>query len=419
MAREPINIFSAQGDAEQVRNLLLTWFPDAEVETEGEDWTSITMEFAGGAKLTILHHRDYYAGPKWSRQKAGMQGYFSRFPLGDGEEQLMATIGSFQFSLATQFEPDFESADDERLGAVCQLAHVLGGVLFTPSALRDPRGRILVSADGEVDEDAEWPLAGLLVKSADFGDKAGHGEKPAVTEDDWRPEPPGAARVARRAVALMILSARAVVERDHASSPGIEAFYRKLVEWTGRLGIDDEFEPWEREALDSPPGRLDRQTAINSMWRIEGLTVLGWALGRAELLPYDQISDVDGVWNAVGLLDDEKVRGLLDRPHLRPAEELERVRKQMLAYHWRLRDFRWNKPRAMDFLAFSQKCWFGSFDVSCFRLIDNELALQGKRIDEASPDVIGTCMSIAAERHRAINWLCWGPQVYSDTDVST
>jgi hypothetical protein len=108
MAREPINIFSAQGNAEQVRNLLLTWFPDAEVETEGEDWTAITMEFAKGAKLTILHHRDYYAGPNWSRQKAGMQGYFSRFPLGEREKQLMATIGSFQFSLATRFEPEYE-----------------------------------------------------------------------------------------------------------------------------------------------------------------------------------------------------------------------------------------------------------------------------------------------------------------------
>ena len=42
MPHEPINIFSARSDAEQVRNLLLTWFPDAEVETDCDDWTAIT-----------------------------------------------------------------------------------------------------------------------------------------------------------------------------------------------------------------------------------------------------------------------------------------------------------------------------------------------------------------------------------------
>src|SRR5262249_6982559 len=209
----------------------------------------------------------------------------------------MATIGSFQFSLATQFKPDYEPPDDERLAAVCQLARILDGVLFTPSSLRDPQGRILVSADGEVDPDAEWPRAGLLVKTAVFGARAGHGEKPAVTEEDWQPEPPSADRVARRAVALMILSARAVVERDPAGSPKVGSFYQRLVDWTGKLGIEDEFETWEHQALNTPPGALDQQTALNAMWRIEGLTVLAWALSRTELLPYDQISDVDSVWD--------------------------------------------------------------------------------------------------------------------------
>src|SRR5205814_495599 len=144
---------------------------------------AITMEFRDGKKLTITHDRDYYTGPKWPRQKSGMQGYFSQFPMSDREEQLLATIGSFQFSLGTQFDPDYEPPDDERLGAVCQLAHILGGVLFSPSALRDPQGRILVSADGEVDAEAEWPLVGQLFQASAFG------EKPAVTEDDWQPKP--------------------------------------------------------------------------------------------------------------------------------------------------------------------------------------------------------------------------------------
>ena len=54
-----------------------------------------------------------------------------------------------------------------------------------------------------------------------------------------------------------------------------------------------------------------------------------------------------------------------------------------------------------------------------FELIDNDLALREARIDQAPLEVLNLCASIAAERHMAANWLCWGPEVYSDTDAST
>ncbi len=157
MAREPITVFSARGDATQVRNLLLTWFPDAEVAGEADDWSELLIRLDDGSTLSFLHSRDYYAGPDWPTQKSGMQVYFSRFPLGDREAQTMATIGTFQFSLGTRFEPDYDPSGDERLTILGKLAEILDGVLFLPSSLRDPQGRILVSADGEVDPDAEWP----------------------------------------------------------------------------------------------------------------------------------------------------------------------------------------------------------------------------------------------------------------------
>jgi hypothetical protein len=164
MPRPPISVYSANGSAEQVRNLLLTLAPDAEVEAEDDDWSAIVLSFPEGS-VRVLHNRDYYAGPDWPRQKSGMQGYFDRFPLGDRRDQLTATIGSFQFALTAWFDPDYHSFDDKRVKAVCHLAEVLDGVLYTPGALRDPQGRVLVSADGEVDEDACWPLAGRLFKS--------------------------------------------------------------------------------------------------------------------------------------------------------------------------------------------------------------------------------------------------------------
>jgi hypothetical protein len=414
MPNEPINLFSARGDPEQVRNLMLTWFPAAEVDGESDsDWSAITATFDGGKRLTLLHDRDYYTGPGWAKQKAGMQGYFDRFPLGDRRDRLMSTIGTFQFSLATRFDPDYDPAGDERLAMLCALTETVDGVLFSPSALRDAKGRILVSADGEVDADAEWPTVGLLAQAEHLD------EAPAVADDDWQPDPPSAERVASRAVALMLFTARAVLERDFGKSDAIPANYDRLREWIDELGIADEFEPWERAALNTRPGELDRQVALNAMWRVEGLEVLAWALGLKELPRYDQMSDVDGVFAAVRLFRTPTATAVLNRPALRPAEELDAFRKQMLGYHWRLRDFRWREPVRMDFRAFAANCWFGSFDVSAFDLIDDELALQGQRLDEADDGVFGLCSSIVAERHLAANWLCWGPAVYSDTDVST
>ncbi len=244
------------------------------------------------------------------------------------------------------------------------------------------------------------------------------GEAPADAADDWQPDPPTAKRVARRAVALTLLTTRATLERDFGKSDAVPESFDRLQRWMTELRIGKELEPWEKQAITAPPGQLDRQAALNAMWRIEGLEVLTWALGLKGLPRYDQMSDVDGPWTAVGLFDTEKVTKLLDRPTLRSPEELDGFRKQMLGYHWRLREFR-VRPGRMDFRAFAAKCWFGSFDLAGFELKDDELALHGQRLDEADEGVFGVCQSIVMERHQAVNWLCWGPEVYSDADVST
>jgi hypothetical protein len=256
-------------------------------------------------------------------------------------------------------------------------------------------------------------MIGLTVTATKFG------EAPAVAEDEWQPDPPTAVRVARRAVALKALTMRAVLERDFGKRESIQEEHAWLLNRVAQIGIHDEFEPWEKDVIESPPGQLDRQAALNAMWRIEGLEVLAWALGLKDSPQYDTMSDVDGVWSSVGQFGTDEVNELLTNATLRTPEQLEAFRKQMLGYHWRLRDFRWNKPQKMDFRAFAAKCWFGSFDLTGFELIDDELALQGQRLDEADDGVFGLCQSIVMERHKAATWLCWGPEVYSDTDAST
>src|SRR5947199_2100857 len=95
-------------------------------------------------------------------------------------------------------------------------------------------------------------------------------------EDD-KPEPPTPKRVARRALALAAVTARALLEQQDPADSRSEANRQRFLSWVAALGLEDELEPDEWEVLQRPVGRLDRQAAVNATWRLEGLGVLAWA----------------------------------------------------------------------------------------------------------------------------------------------
>lgn len=63
--------------------------------------------------------------------------------------------------------------------------------------------------------------------------------------------------------------------------------------------------------------------------------------------------------------------------------------------------------------------WLSESVVRALPLADGDLAIGGVRIDRASPDTLGAASSIATERHLAINWICYGPELYSGAQQST
>lgn len=235
--------------------------------------------------------------------------------------------------------------------------------------------------------------------------------------------PPTPIRVARRAIALMAVTARAVIEREvklgRLAGGPVAEMNARLVAWVAGLGIDGEFEPAERAVLAAPPGSLTDQQYFDAMWRVEGLEVLAWALGHSTPPRYDELSNVDDVWAALGFLDPDRVAEVLSRPALRPRAELEAFRGRTLGYLWRLRQHLHVDPNPIDFRAFAADCWFGPFDVSGFELIDGDLSLRGERLDKVPEEAFADAASIAQERHLAATWLCRGPTTYSETDVST
>src|SRR5262249_34321736 len=161
------------------------------------------------------------------------------------------------------------------------------------------------SADGEFDEGAIWPVAGSLVQTP---------AEVATPVSKVDPHPPAARRVARRAVALMGVVGRAVIEREgmlsRASVERAAGMHRKLLGWMSSVGVEPEFEAVEEAVLQSPPGRLAEQDFLNAMWRVEGLAVLAWALGRLQLPRYDELVDIDAVWDSMGFLQTDLVKDM-------------------------------------------------------------------------------------------------------------
>ena len=215
------------------------------------------------------------------------------------------------------------------------------------------------------------------------------------------------------------MAARATLELDNMESKDDMDIHRKrILEWIEELGIGSELEPQEWKVLQRVVGSLEQQDFINAMWRVEGLAVLAWALQLYPIPEYDELVNPPELYSAIGLFDADAGRRVLSEPSLRSELELEAMAEHLLALHWRMRDFS-IRPQKMDFVSFSKKCWFGSFDLSKFRVINGDLAIGKVAISKADPDDVSRVSSLAMERHLAINWLFGHSKIYSQTDTPT
>lgn len=424
MASEPITLFSRKIEPNKIIEVLRRFSSDLEIDGTADNWRRVSISFSSGPekqKLSLTHDPDYYSEPNWSKQLNGMRNYFSRFPDSPRKPAALMLTTTFRFALATRFEPSYDAKGDPRLKVLFAVCKELDGVLFTPSSLRDSHGRILLSSGGPQNEtpNAVWPKVVAEVQAThENGLFTFENQNEEIFEAEAVDNgSPSAQRVAKRGLAMTAVTARAILEQDLAN-PETPVLYADLLDWVSQLNIRDECEPSEWRVLTTPLGRLTPQDQANSTWRLEGLAVLAWGLGLFELPPHDTLIQLNPLWSCFGLLNLEKSLELLANPMLRSRNELESMRKKLLALHWRIRDQSVNgKP--VDFKKFQQTCWFGPVDLSEVPLVGGDLALQGMSIQQAPDDLLATVRSLSQERHRAANWLCEGPALYSAASVAT
>jgi hypothetical protein len=151
-----------------------------------------------------------------------------------------------------------------------------------------------------------------------------------------------------------------------------------------------------------PEGPLADAT-VDAVWQAEGLGTLLWALGRAELPPYDRAFDHGRVLAVP-----------LDGAALRPAEEIRSARETARLWHWRART-----KALLEADAIALPARWQSFEqlVAATAMRGHERGLLprplrgdfpafGTVYRELTPEQLAEATSIARERHRALNWLC-------------
>ncbi len=422
MASEPIVIYSRMSDISKVPACLKRLGLDVEVTPNNEHWTRIVVSVQGERKwllgkrpklqLVLTFDPEYCSEPNWSQQLSGMQGYFSKFPATARQPQVLMLIDTFRSAIGTLFEPEQESGEDPRLNLISEVTRALDGILFLPTSLRDPSGRIIYSSEGEADEDpvVDWPK---VLAEVEIDPNA----VPSDDEIDVR-EPPTAERIVRRAMVLTAVSYRGMLERDDPKDPETHEAFQDLTQWLDAIDLWSEFEPEERSVVMAPIGKLPAQTMLDAIWRLEGLAVLAWALGVFNLPPHDELVAIWDLWNSLHIFEAEDALNLIRNPQLKPAHEIKALRQRLFALHWRLRNYRIH-PGVMDFAEFARTAWFGPLRIEGIPLVKGDLALKGKRLDKANPDDFDAASSTATERHQAANWLLDGPVRYSEASTHT
>lgn len=236
------------------------------------------------------------------------------------------------------------------------------------------------------------------------------------TDDVYELCPPTALRVAMRALVLASCACRGSLE-EAPQHPIARRTWTDLQDWVDAIGIRGEFESYELEVITLPLGELSERQRIDVSWRSEGMAVLGWALQRCELPPYDVQVDGPAVGDALGFLMQD-ANGLLAKPMLRPAVELEQLADSLLTVHWRLRQQSLS-TEPIDLVAFARSCRWANMRLEDLRLLDGDLSVRGIVVTQADEQLRSECSSIARERQQAANWLVGTESTYSDVTCDT
>ena len=213
--------------------------------------------------------------------------------------------------------------------------------------------------------------------------------------------PPAARIVAERAMILGALACRGHLEHG-AGDATAEEMNARLLEWLRLLDLWGSMDPAEKVLLESSLGTLSQRDESTAGWRAEGLLVVEWALGLADLIPHDTKADPFELTDALYFLH-EDAGEIVEEATLRDSEDLAACRELYYAVHVRLREFR-RSPGMNDCRQHFEAEWPHRLGLPG-PLVGKDLGIQGRPISKADADAVELAEMIVHERHRAAIWL--------------
>jgi hypothetical protein len=171
-----------------------------------------------------------------------------------------------------------------------------------------------------------------------------------------------------------------------------------------------------RTGLERVEDAPDDPDAVDAVWRGEAFGTLVWALGLVELPAYDEPFD-----------HEELLATDLGAARLRAAEEVDHEREAARLWHWRARTTLIQDDSSVEL----PERW-ESFDqlVAATAMRGFEQGLLpapargdfrafGKVYRQLTPAQHSEALSIAAERHHALTWLCGLGKSWDDVPLDT
>ncbi len=236
-------------------------------------------------------------------------------------------------------------------------------------------------------------------------------------------------QVVMRALCVAALVKRAGLEQDlrDAQAQGNERIHkaiRNLEDTINSLGLHANLSDEEKMAFSRPPGTWPVESIKNAVWRAEALGVLLWSLSLVEDIPaYDSEWDMEDYLSAADPL--AAMETALEQAHFRASMEVEQARDVAELWHWRGRTSvimaQGVQPTEghtfQDIIAQTSRAAFESGDIP--RPLEEDFPAFNTAYVHLDTLQREKAMSIAMERHFALNWLCAFSENWDDTPTDT
>ena len=169
-------------------------------------------------------------------------------------------------------------------------------------------------------------------------------------------------------------------------------------------------------ALDRLPDAAEDPAVVDAVWRGEALGTLLWSLQLAELPAYDRPFEPH-----------EVAATELDGAALRDGEEVDLERESARLWHWRARTTGLQAAGAVElperYATFDQliaaTAMRGYEQGVLPPPMRGDFRAYGKVYRHLSPEQHAEALSIALERHHALNWLCGEGASWDDVPLDT